>query len=849
MYGAIWGRKCVKEGYEVRRLVLAVFALVVLLALVGVGRELIVTTTADSGRGSLRWALLMARPGDVIKFDPTVFPPDDPATIYPLTELPPITCGGVTIDASDAGVIIDGSRCQGDWNNGLQVYSSDNVVMGLQIVNFKGSGIAVCGRNTHNNVIGGDRSIGIGPIGQGNLVSGNTIGIDVCDFATGNVIKGNIVGTAVSGQVPWGNKQSGIWVEDGVTRTVIGPHNIIAYNNIGIEISGSDARHNTITCNSIYANREANIVLHEGANEGIQPPQISGFDPLTNEVYGEACPHCLVEVYSGGHGECRFYETSLRADSSGNFTFVWPVSATNLALLVTDSHGNSSVSTTYSDVPMKLRSLQRGATNILRFLHPKPSEQLQDNRIGTMLPCLRRGDEDAAEWIIKTLRQLGMKWNHIYFDPIEPWREALTEESAFSLQDITPAQQYLVEGLLAHDIKICYIIEYWDESMPEGKQRLGKQYSRFRSNAEIQSYIDHVRFITRSLRGKVEWYEILNEPEVRMHWNWVRVQDYLRLVRQTIPVIREEDPGAKIVIGATSNLVYPEPREYLFQILRSDVVADADVISFHPMFGASPTYAFYRDYYYHYPELVREIRQTAITHGFSGDLMASEMCWRTSLNVVPNEPWTYSDVVAGKYYARGILINLGMGIITGVGGEKMDRIRPVVNVLKHLCTAMAGHEAIDMPVEVDIDYPGPVAYCSFRYPNGDRMLAIWTDGIAQDEDPGVPATIEFPSLVASSVTGIDVLHGFQQELTFEVEGDTTVVRNVLVKDYPVLIRLRAPRFGPDYKETVGDGFHRFGDVNAVSSGASGESDRDGDGVPDSKDYCPDWPGSKESNGC
>ena len=121
--------------------------------------------------------------------------------------------------------------------------------------------------------------------------------------------------------------------------------------------------------------------------------------------------------------------------------------------------------------------------------------------------------------------------------------------------------------------------------------------------------------------------------------------------------------------------------------------------------------------------------------------------------------------------------------------------------------------------------------------------------IAQDEDSGVPATIEFSNLVASSVTGIDVLHGFQQELTFEVEKDTTVVRNVLVKDYPVLIRLRAPRFGPGYKETVGDGFHRFGDVNAVSSGASGESDRDGDGVPDSKDYCPDWPGSKESNGC
>jgi len=55
--------------------------------------------------------------------------------------------------------------------------------------------------------------------------------------------------------------------------------------------------------------------------------------------------------------------------------------------------------------------------------------------------------------------------------------------------------------------------------------------------------------------------------------------------------------------------------------------------------------------------------------------------------------------------------------------------------------------------------------------------------------------------------------------------------------------------GPDYEETVGDGFHRLGDVDAVPSSTGGGSDRDGDGVPDDEDYCPDWPGSKEANGC
>ena len=72
---------------------------------------------------------------------------------------------------------------------------------------------------------------------------------------------------------------------------------------------------------------------------------------------------------------------------------------------------------------------------------------------------------------------------------------------------------------------------------------------------------------------------------------------------------------------------------------------------------------------------------------------------------------------------------------------------------------------------------------------------------------------------------------------------------MLVKDYPVLIRLSNPIMSPDYEEAVGDGFHRIGDVNAEAGITGGGSDRDGDGVPDGKDYCPDWPGSKEANGC
>ncbi len=178
-----------------------------------------------------------------------------------------------------------------------------------------------------------------------------------------------------------------------------------------------------------------------------------------------------------------------------------------------------------------------------------------------------------------------------------------------------------------------------------------------------------------------------------------------------------------------------------------------------------------------------------------------------------------------------------------IGGGHPFR-ETVFKTVKNLCLTLEGVEAVLLPVEIDIDTDGTVAYCAFRYPNGDRMLAIWTDGIAQDEDPGVLATITFPGLTAEKIVAIDVLHGFEQELVFEIDGDSTIIRDLLVKDFPILIHLSDVTLGPDYEETIGDGFHRIGEPDASTA-----SDRDGDGVPDDEDLCPDWPGSSETSGC
>src|SRR3989304_5233448 len=176
------------------------------------GRTLIVTSPADSGPGTLRQAMEEAKPYDVITFDPSIFPPDAPATIAVTSGLPELNQGNISIDASDAGVILDGSNVTiQEFVNGISISSDNNIIRGLQIVGFSGAGIGLNG-GAQYNLIGGEQNVGVRAwAGQGNLISGNHFGVGLWDETTShNMIKGNFIGSNLDWTATWGNAQDGI---------------------------------------------------------------------------------------------------------------------------------------------------------------------------------------------------------------------------------------------------------------------------------------------------------------------------------------------------------------------------------------------------------------------------------------------------------------------------------------------------------------------------------------------------------------------------------------------------------------------------------------------------------------
>jgi hypothetical protein len=213
-----------------------------------------VNNAADSGPGTLRQAIRDAEAGDIITFNTVVFPPGGPTTIFLLSALPAITKNNLTIDASNAGVIVDGSQASGG-GNGLTIEADTCTIRGMTIQNAPKDGIWI-EIGADGNTIGGARNLGAGPNGQGNrIIFSGTTGIAIHSDA--NLVQGNYIGIDGTGRVDNGNAFNGIAIMDGASSNTIGGagsglRNVISGNNhSGIWITGIGSDQNAVIGNYI----------------------------------------------------------------------------------------------------------------------------------------------------------------------------------------------------------------------------------------------------------------------------------------------------------------------------------------------------------------------------------------------------------------------------------------------------------------------------------------------------------------------------------------------------------------------------------------------------------------------
>jgi hypothetical protein len=801
-----------------------------------------VTSTADAGAGSLRRALLDASAGDTIRFSTATFPPSSPAAIALAGPLPPISQNNLTIDASDAGVILDGSSA-GNKVPGLLIQVDGVTVRGLRIVNFDGCGIEVRGQN---NTIGGSRAAGAAPLGQGNLLSGNghsgvclfdggnhntvrgnLIGVDATGLnvsgsqgdgvhinggdhnlieanvissqrASGiqitsangayNTVRNNLIGVGSDGSTATYNFDKGVNIHNGAHHNVIGPGNIIAYTrgSNGIAIAGGLAPHNTIWGNSIFDNEGSGILLWNENVDLVRTPAITGFDLAAGAVSGLACPGCLVQIYSDQENEGRTYLGEATANAQGVFSFSKgsPISSPHVTATATDPGGATSM---FSVPTAGRRSImiQAGNSNLFERLPTRKAEELPDNRLGFNIQD--QGWVDAGIADADVLNHLGIKTARGQMNDPDSYQVNWSTDELM----IHDRFDRLITDLEADGIEMTYILIFWDKA--HCRQTGSINVPRFQTEAEIQRYLQFVRIMVGAFGDRVDTWEIWNEPGFEGSYQWIRVADYISLIKRAIPVIHAEDPGSRIIVGSHHGWHGEYYKEYLYRVLESDVMPLVDVVAWHPYIVHLHPDECGGEFFDRYPAILAEIKSIARAHGFRGEFRADELRFATRLPSTA-EPCTVSDRTAGKYYAREIIHHLGEDVGAGI----LLTSDTQAEVMKHLGTLTAGARPAALPVAVS-GAPSVVSY-TFSLPAGDRLVALWKDVDIVDVETATPVTLNVPEHGEYTPYGIDPLTGVQQRLAASPAANVLVIRNLLVRDYPLIVRL-SPR-GKTYLPAV-----------------------------------------------
>ncbi len=253
-----------------------------------------VTTTADSGPGSLRQAIFDANsnPGvDTINFRIG----DGAQTITPTSALPaiidPVAIDGTTQPGFAGTPIIELNGTGAGISNGLHIIAGSSLVRGLVINRFNGNGIFSEGAGSNSikgNFIGtdvtgtidlgngltgvrlfsGNNTIGGAALEDRNIISGNNdSGIYICcgNASAGNIVQGNLIGTDITGKLAVGNTPDGVVSQ--------GPGSIIG---------GTTPR----TGNIISGNNRAGVVLFSGAQFNLIQGNFIGTDISGKAILG-----------------------------------------------------------------------------------------------------------------------------------------------------------------------------------------------------------------------------------------------------------------------------------------------------------------------------------------------------------------------------------------------------------------------------------------------------------------------------------------------------------------------------------------------------------------------------------
>jgi hypothetical protein len=421
----------------------------------------------------------------------------------------------------------------------------------------------------------------------------------------------------------------------------------------------------------------------------------------------------------------------------------------------------------------------------------------------------------------------GFKWARIGYhdDPIN-WHWVEKQKGVLKIDPVTDAA---VTELVSQGVEIVMSLDFGNRLYSGPAGRVLPQLWEWNYDLPappttpeaLAAWARYVEFMVQHFRGRVKHFEIWNEWNISCYWGAVpSVEHYLAVARAAIPVIRKHTPDAKVMMGSwagfphgistwTPAQVAAQEKQTLYLAATRELAREVDEIGWHPFYQTDP------ERLQRYTADVRALQQWLRGVGFRGHSMVTE--WNYSALYPPlteedaQRAWCggfkATEIEKAKYVAQVFARHTALGLESffcemyfpyfamldlsllrrSFDADPISPLQPqaAYYVTRNLATMLDGLEPGELDYSLDGAPPNLEAF-GLKASDG-PALALWLGGHAQDHCDGTAVDVRLKSPCQKAIA-YDPLNGVRQELTVTRSGETTLVKGVLVRDWPLVIR-------------------------------------------------------------
>ena len=227
-----------------------------------------------------------------------------------------------------------------------------------------------------------------------------------------------------------------------------------------------------------------------------------------------------------------------------------------------------------------------------------------------------------------------------------------------------------------------------------------------------------------------------------------------------------------------------------------------DAIGFHICYGHDPDSGYGQSY----RQIIEKLRRDSAKHGFKGILSNNEWTYYADY---PGHPEWSTEMSKAKYASQLMTLCCGMDVMslynetfqTGMIAPDVTMFRncfsvdpisstqpqPIYYVLRNISTVMDNYNAYDFDLEFTTDKK--LDFYTFSKNKKEFMFAVWITGRTKDGIVESKSDITISDIQAKKARVIDVFNGTKQELNITPTGTGTILKEMLIKDYPVFVCL------------------------------------------------------------